>query len=103
MSQESPHPRRSFEPQSSPARVLIRAPNWVGDAVMAIPALRELRRIFIGSRVTIAAHPWVKGLFDGERLADNLISLDHPRGRFSSAANFLNEARRFRRERFDFA
>ncbi|HSE37821.1 MAG TPA: lipopolysaccharide heptosyltransferase II [Blastocatellia bacterium] len=103
MNEESPHPRASFEPNSSPASVLIRAPNWVGDAVMAIPALRELRRIFIGSHVTIAARSWVQGLFDGEGLGDNLISLDHARGRFSSSANFLNEARRFRRERFDFA
>jgi heptosyltransferase-2 len=82
---------------------MIRAPNWVGDAVMALPALRELRRIFAGSHITLAARPWVQGLFDGERLADNLISLAGARGPFGRAAHFISEAGRFRRERFDFA
>lgn len=90
-------------PHPSPARVLIRAPNWVGDAVMALPALRELRRIFSRSRLSIAARPWVQGLFDGERLADNLISLDQARGPFGSVVNFISEAGRFRREQIDFA
>jgi heptosyltransferase-2 len=95
MIEESPHP--------APDKVLIRAPNWVGDAVMALPAIRELRRIFSRSRVTIAARPWVQGLFEGQRLADNFITLDRARGSLGSAANFMREANRFRRERFDFA
>jgi heptosyltransferase-2 len=82
---------------------MVRAPNWVGDAVMALPALRELRRIFAGSHITLAARPWVQGLFDGERLADNLISLADARGPFGRATHFISEAGRFRRERFDFA
>ena len=28
----------------SPERILVRAPTWVGDAVMATPALRSIRR-----------------------------------------------------------
>jgi len=82
---------------------LVRAPNWVGDAVMALPALRELRRIFAGSHITLAARPWVLGLFDGEQLADNLISLAGSGGIFGRAAHFVSEAARFRRERFDYA
>lgn len=95
MIEESPNP--------APDKVLIRAPNWVGDAVMALPTVGELRRIFSRSRVTIAARPWVRGLFDGQRLADNFVTLDPARGPFGSAANFMREASRFRRERFDFA
>jgi len=82
---------------------LVRAPNWVGDAVMALPALRELRRIFARSHITLAARPWVLGLFDGERLADNLISLGGAGSIFGRAAHFISEAGRFRRERFDYA
>ena len=70
---------------------------------MALPAIRELRRILDGSHITLAARPWVRGLFDGERLADNLISLADARGPFGRAAHFISEASRFRRERFDFA
>ncbi|HTF37471.1 MAG TPA: lipopolysaccharide heptosyltransferase II [Blastocatellia bacterium] len=81
----------------------MRAPNWVGDAVMALPALREMRRIFAGSHITLAARPWVLGLFDGEQLADNLISLGGAGGIFGRAAHFISEAGRFRRGRFDYA
>jgi heptosyltransferase-2 len=54
-------------------KVMIRVPNWVGDAVMAVPALRELRRILADSHITLVARPWVAGLFDGEALANDFI------------------------------
>lgn len=86
---------------SMPAKVLIRAPNWVGDAVMALPALRELRRIFAGSQLTLAGRSWVLGLFEDEQLADRLIPLPDSSGRFGHAADFIKEVRRFRGEQFD--
>ena len=46
-----------------PERVLIRAPNWLGDAVMAIPAMAALRDIYSESHLTIAAPPSVAPLF----------------------------------------
>jgi heptosyltransferase II len=106
MSEDSPHRiAPSVTPNSNPqpfAKVLIRAPNWVGDAVMALPALRELRRIFTGSQLTLAARPWVRGLFDGERLTDNLISVNGSQGFFGGVARLINEAGVFRGEQFDF-
>lgn len=107
MSEESPHPiASSLTPNphpTIPAKILIRAPNWVGDAVMALPALRELRRIFGGSHITIAARPWVSGLFEGEQLADDFISLGEASGPFGRAAHFFSGAARLRRQHFDFA
>lgn len=82
---------------------MIRVPNWVGDAVMAEPALRELRRIFSKAHVTLVARPWVAGLFDGEGLADEVIPLSDARGFVETAGRFLSSARRLRRERFDLA
>jgi len=107
MIEESPHSMASCPTTNphppTPANVLVRAPNWVGDAVMALPALRELRRIFRGSLITLAARPWVLGLFEGERLADNLISLTNAPGPLGRAVHFVRGARRLRRERFDWA
>lgn len=59
--------------------IAIRAPNWVGDAVMAEPALRELRRIFGDAKIALVAHERVAGLFDGEGLADDTIAFDGAR------------------------
>ena len=53
----------------APAKLMVRVPNWVGDAVMAVPALRELRRIFNEARIALVAKPWGAGLFEGEGLA----------------------------------
>jgi lipopolysaccharide heptosyltransferase II len=82
---------------------MIRVPNWVGDAVMALPALSELRRIFADARITFVARPWVAGLFEGEGLADNLIPVHDSRGVVSTARNFIRAARQLRSERFDLA
>ena len=86
-----------------PRTILIRVPNWVGDAVMALPALRELRRIFSSAHITLAARAWVAGLFEGEDLADKLIPLREGRGPIKSASNFVSDVLRLRRERFDLA
>jgi len=82
---------------------MIRVPNWVGDAVMALPALRELRRIFSNSRITLVARPWVAGLFDGEGLADSLIPVLDSQGPSQKLRSFIREARDLRRERFNLA
>ena len=50
-------------------RVVVRPPNWLGDAVMALPALTAVRRHFAGSDLTVAASPAVAGLFrDGRKV-----------------------------------
>ena len=84
-------------------RVMVRVPNWVGDAVIAVPALRELRRILARAHITFVARPWVSGLFDGEGLADAVIPIEDARGLGGSAKQFIRARRRLGRERFDLA
>jgi len=60
-------------------RILIRATNWVGDAVMCIPALTEIRRRFPEARITLLARPWVAGLYDNT-LVDDILPYGLPRG-----------------------
>jgi lipopolysaccharide heptosyltransferase II len=54
---------RKSNAMSSPEVVVIVAPNWLGDAIMALPAIADLRRHFSTSRVIVAARPSVSGLF----------------------------------------
>ncbi|HEX5474472.1 MAG TPA: lipopolysaccharide heptosyltransferase II [Vicinamibacterales bacterium] len=49
-------------------RLVVRAPNWLGDAVMALPALESVRRHFPDAHLTIAAKASLAPLFE-ERLA----------------------------------
>ena len=49
-------------------KILVRAPNWVGDAVMAIPALEAIRRTHAGDEICVLARPVVADLFSDSRL-----------------------------------
>jgi heptosyltransferase II len=44
-------------------RILLRVPNWIGDAVLSLGALRDLRRSFPRSRLEVLARGWVAGLY----------------------------------------
>jgi heptosyltransferase-2 len=48
-------------------------PNWVGDAVMATPALRALRRHFAGARFVGVLRPYVAGVLEGGDWFDELV------------------------------
>jgi heptosyltransferase-2 len=44
-------------------RLVILAPNWLGDAVMALPAIADVRRASPDASITIAARPVIAPLF----------------------------------------
>src|SRR5512140_2914119 len=77
--------------------ILVRSTNWVGDAVMSLPALREVRSAFPHARITLLAKPWVSGVFAREGVADRVLPYPLPgKGRLGTAAAL-------RDERFDLA
>jgi heptosyltransferase-2 len=82
---------------------MVRVPNWLGDAVMALPALRELRRMFADARITLVARPSVAGLFDSEGLADEIIAVGDHRTAIEAVRNFVRDVWLIRRARFDLA
>jgi heptosyltransferase-2 len=51
-------------------------PNWIGDAVMATPALRALRQHFAGGRIIGVCKPYVASVLDGSPCFDRLLFLD---------------------------
>jgi heptosyltransferase-2 len=59
--------------QTQYRKILVRATNWVGDAVMSLPALRALRERFPQAQITILAKPWVADLYRREPFCDRLI------------------------------
>jgi heptosyltransferase-2 len=56
-------------------RLLVRTPNWVGDAVLSLGALRDLRRHnFPGARLTVLAKPWVAPIYEAVAEVDAVIA-----------------------------
>jgi len=49
---------------NSPSRLVVRAPNWLGDAVMALPALESVRAALPAAHVTIAAIGSIAPMFE---------------------------------------
>jgi len=54
-------------------RILVRAVNWLGDAVLTLPALEALDRRFPQAEIVLLATPWVSGLFVGQPAVDRII------------------------------
>lgn len=78
--------------------VVIRIPNWVGDAVIAVPALRELRRVLPEAHLTLVSRPGTADVFLDADFVDEVLVYD--RTRLSSA---WDQAREWRRRKFDLA
>lgn len=55
--------------------VLVLAPNWLGDAVLALPAIADVRRAFPDARLAVAGRRSVAGLFRLVSGIDEIIAL----------------------------
>ncbi|MFZ0427481.1 MAG: lipopolysaccharide heptosyltransferase II [Acidobacteriota bacterium] len=62
-------------------RVLVRSTNWIGDVVMSLPALREVRRLHPDAHLAVVARDWVADLYREQGLVDEIVSF--PSGRSS--------------------
>ena len=60
---------------ATPARVLVVAPNWLGDAVMALPATSDIRRRFPSARLVVAARRAVADIFRLVPFVDEIVTL----------------------------
>ncbi|MFY9270200.1 MAG: lipopolysaccharide heptosyltransferase II [Candidatus Manganitrophaceae bacterium] len=83
-------------------KILLRAPNWIGDAVMAIPAISTLRACFPESRITLLAKPPVAALFEHHPDIDRLLIYESS-GRHAGLGGFFRLVRTVREGRFDLA
>ena len=83
-------------------KILVRATNWVGDAIMAIPALRAVRAKFPEAHIAILARPYVADIYRGQEIADELIAYDW-KGKHAGFAGRERLAKELREQKFDVA
>ena len=81
-------------------KILVRATNWVGDAVMSIPALRAIRARWLNAEIAILARPWVADLYRGQGYADRIIAYDN-KGEHRGFWGKERLASELRKEQFD--
>ncbi len=93
--------RKSLVPAPD-ARILVRAANWVGDAVMTTPVLRAIRRHSPKARITVLAKPWVVPVYEHNPHIDDVM-IYQDKGRHRMGTGTLTLAFDIRARDFDFA
>ena len=88
----------AFEPK----KILVRVPNWVGDAVLSLPALDKLGERFPSTQLTVLARPHVAGLYANRPGVHRVHLFDH-RGRHWGWSGWRRLAAELAAERFELA
>ena len=82
-------------------KIALFLPNWIGDAVMATPALRALRKRFAQAEMVAVLRPYVADVIAGLDLVDRSI-VHTPKGRSRDNRGW-RFVRQLQREQFDVA
>ena len=86
----------------NPKKIMVRATNWIGDAVMSLPAIEALRARFPNSEIVLVAKPWVSELYLNHPAVNRQIVYD-PEGAHRGARGFWRLVQELRSEGFDAA
>ena len=83
-------------------RIAVRLPNWLGDAVLATPALQALHQLFPDASLTILVREHLAELFAAGPLAEESIPLPKVLGG-AKVSQIFSVAGNLRRKKFDLA
>jgi heptosyltransferase-2 len=86
--------------QSKWKKILVRGTNWIGDAVMTLPAIRAIRHYCPDAHISLLVKPWVAEIFRGNRDIDEIILYEEE---YSRIKGKLRLAWMLRQKRFDAA
>lgn len=78
-------------------KIVIRTPNWIGDVILALPAIESVKKNFPEAEIWLAASGWVQDLFASDESAPNII----PLGRLNHLKNLRSSARQLKESGFD--
>jgi heptosyltransferase-2 len=87
---------------SAVRKILIRGVNWVGDAVLSIPAMRAVRRLFPEAHITLLATPWVSPVYSEVEYLDEILEYEK-NGIHKGWAGLGRLAADLKQRRFDMA
>ena len=78
-------------------KILVRAPNWIGDSILAVPAIHSLSQNHPEAEIWVAAKGWVKDLFISYSFIKGIVSLPDR----ADLKNLLRTAQELKGQDFD--
>jgi len=87
-------------PRAGIKKILIRGTNWIGDAVMTLPAVASIRATYPEARLAVLAKPWVADIYGLFSDIDEIILFE---SRFDSPSGVFRLAGKLKNENFDAA
>ncbi len=98
---QMPPPPPDHQP---PQRLLIVAPSWIGDAVMATPTLRALRNLYPDTHITALVRRTTRAILDACPWVDRIVTARPKKSRPTDRrAGAFSLARRLAMRQFDTA
>ena len=87
-------------PQDSIKKILIRGTNWIGDAIMTLPAVASIRATYPQAHIAILVKPWVADIYRLFSAVDEVILYEN---KFDTPAGVFRLARILKEKKFDTA
>jgi len=78
-------------------KIIVRVPNWIGDAIMCAPAIKELKDRLPDSSLTVLGREWVLSVFEANDSVDELMQI-HDKKNFLS---LIKEGLKLKKFNFD--
>jgi heptosyltransferase-2 len=75
-------------PKTAPKNIIVRMPNWIGDAVMATPVLADLKAHFKDAKITVMCQSNIASLLKHDPNVDELEVYAKPSGWIHRATHF---------------
>jgi len=82
--------------------LLVRGANWVGDSVISLPALKQIREGFPDAHISLLVLPWVSGVYEGSEAVDEVLLYDR-KGNHQGVRGRIRLVQELRARQFDAA
>jgi heptosyltransferase II len=87
-------------PKKGMNKILIRGTNWIGDAIMTLPAVASIRATYPQAHIAILVKPWVADIY---KIFSDLNEIILYENKFDHPAGVFDLARILREKNFDAA
>jgi len=87
-------------PEKGLKKILIRGTNWIGDAVLTIPAIASIRATYPRAHIAVLAKPWLADVYRFFSTADEVILYEQ---KHDNALGVFSLARKLKERKFDAA